>query len=169
MKEVLAAKKDAIVEKWLLRTFQTYPEQTTRFLLREQDPFRNPVARAFSEVLPALFDELTGEMDAAKVSALLTRVVKIRAVQDFAPSRAVAFVFLLKRVLREEFASDNGCPGLGLLEERIDEMALRAFDLFMKCRQDMCDIKIKEARRRLFVLERLHLKAADEQERNGGR
>jgi hypothetical protein len=35
-------------------------------------------------------------------------------------------------------------------------MALLAFDLFMKCREQIYEIKTSEAKRRLFMLERMH-------------
>ena len=98
----LAARKDAIVRAWLARTLETYPERTSRLLAKEPDPFRNPVGHALKEALPALFDELLGAMDAGRLAPLLDGIVRIRAVQDFSPSQAVAFVFLLKQVIREE-------------------------------------------------------------------
>ena len=35
-------------------------------------------------------------------------------------------------------------------------MALLAFDLFMKCRERIYEIRANEAKRRIFVLERMH-------------
>ncbi len=147
----LAARKDAIVRAWLARTLETYPERTARFLAREPDPFRNPVGQALKEALPALFDELLGAMDGGRLAPLLDGIVRIRAVQDFTPSQAVAFVFLLKQAIREE----GGGEGLAAVDGRIDEVALLAFDLFMRCRDQMSAIKADEARRRTSLLERM--------------
>jgi hypothetical protein len=149
--EALAARKDAIVRAWLARTLETYPERTSRLLAQEKDPFRNPVGHALKEALPALFDELLGAVDAGRLATLLDGIVRIRAVQDFSPSQAVAFVFLLKQVIREEL----GREGLAAVEGRIDEVALIAFDLFMRCREQMFTIKADEARRRTSLLERM--------------
>jgi len=44
---------------------------------------------------------------------------------------------------------------LGALDGRIDEVALLAFDLFMRCREQMFTIKADEARRRTSLLERM--------------
>jgi len=98
----LAARKDAIVAGWLSRTLESYPERNRRFLLQERDAFRNPAGHAFREALPALLDELLGAMDCARIEALLDGIVRIRAVQDFTAGQAVAFVFLLKKVIRDE-------------------------------------------------------------------
>jgi hypothetical protein len=157
--EVLAAGKDAIVGQWLARTLQTYPEHTSRFLGGEEDRFRNPVGYTLREALPRLFDELLGDMDAARIAPLLDGIVRIRAVQDFTAAQAVAFLFLLKKVVREALggAAPGGVTGgeVASLEERIDEMALLAFDLFVKCRERIYEIRTNEARRRVHLLERM--------------
>ena len=43
LREALAQRKQAVVGEWLARTLRTYPDHTARFLLQDQDPFRNPV------------------------------------------------------------------------------------------------------------------------------
>ena len=146
----LVKSKPVIVQQWLERTLETYPGQSARFLAQEKDRFRNPVGHALREGLPVLFDELAGEMNAARITPVLDSIVRIRAVQDFTPSQAVAFVFLLKRVLWEH------CPdGLAALEEKIDQMALLAFDLFVECREKICELKVEEARRSVYLPERM--------------
>ena len=54
--------------------------------------------------------------------------------EDFTAAQAVAFVFLLKRILRDPAR-----------DERIDALALRAFDLYMQCREKIWEIKAKQA------------------------
>lgn len=157
--EVLRAQKDAIVGEWVARTLRTYPEQTARFLGGEGDRFRNPVGHTLREALPALFDALVEGRDPAGMAPLLDGVVRIRAVQDFTAGQAVAFLFALKPIIRETLQGascslrDN--EGLAALEARIDEMILLAFDLFMQCRERMYQIRTDEARRRIFLLERM--------------
>lgn len=155
----VATRKDAIVRAWLARMLDTYPSQTSRFLGQESDAFRNPIGHTFQESLGTLLDELLGEMNVEKVKPLLDGIVRIRAVQDFTASEAVAFLFALKTVMREEARSQGHDAGeaadLAILDSRIDEMVLLAFDLFMRCREQLCEIKANEARRRVSVLERL--------------
>lgn len=158
--QALAAKRNAIIREWLARTLQTYPEHTSRFLAHEKDPFRNPVGHTLREAFPVLFDALLGGTDAARVMPVLDGIVRIRAVQDFTAGQAVAFIFLLKRVIREELKGEihvePDAEGLATIEGRIDQMSLLAFDLFMKCRERMYEIRTNEARRRMFLLERMH-------------
>jgi hypothetical protein len=161
--EALAAKRDAIVNEWLARTLDTYPERTSRFLAQEKDPFRNPVGHALKEAFPGLLDELFGAMDAGRLTTLLDGIVRIRAAQDFTAGQAVAFIFLLKKVIRGavkgETQQSPARDGLAALEDRIDEIALLAFDLFMKCREQMYEIRANEAKRRTYLLARLQDRA----------
>jgi hypothetical protein len=99
-------------------------------------------------------------MDATTITSVLDGIVRIRAVQDFTAGQAMAFLFVLKKVVREALQDEiQSCPdgdGLAAVEGRIDEMALLAFDLFMKCRERIYEIKANEAKRRIYVLERMY-------------
>jgi hypothetical protein len=145
--------RNAILEEWLARTLRTYPAEASRFLLQEKDPFRNPVGHAIQQGLPVLFDQLVGDMDAVRITPALDEIVRIRAVQDFSPSQALAFLFLLKSLLREHLSDPDQ---RALLEARIDELALRGFDLYIGCREKLHEIKLGEAHRRLYLLEKMH-------------
>jgi len=156
--QVHSEQKRDLLEKWLERTLATYPSQTLRFLHGEKDRFRNPVGHTLREGLATLLDELTGEMEPAKIGPALESIVRLRAVQDFTPSQAVGFVHLLREILCEEW--EGGVSPA--VQKRIDELALRAFDLFMKCREEIYEIKAREAQRKVYVLERLRQRAQGE-------
>jgi hypothetical protein len=89
-------------------------------------------------------------MDHGKVAAALDSILQIRAVQDLTPGHALEFLVQLKGILRAE---DPG-PVLEMLDSRIDEMVLMGFDIYMKYRDRICEVKANEARRRVYVLER---------------
>jgi RsbT co-antagonist protein rsbRD N-terminal domain len=145
-----AEKIRAIAERWLALTFETYPPAARRFLLDEKDPFRNPVGAALREGIPRLAGELCGAMNGDAIARALEGIVRIRAVQDFSASQAVAFLFLAKQALREAGGSDAG------LERRVDEMALTAFDLYVRCREQVFEVRLGESRRQFGVLERIY-------------
>jgi len=160
--EALAARRSAIAGRWLALTLEGYPAPTARLLARETDPFRNPVGHTLRQALSGLAEELVGAMDPARVAALLDSVVRIRAVQDVSAKEAVSFVFLARQALREEIDSGGGLPagdGLAAVEARVDEMALSAFDLFMRCREQIHAIRADEARRRTALLDRIRERA----------
>lgn len=161
LSEIVAARREGIVREWLARALASYPEHTARFLAQERDRFRNPVGHTFRQALPSLFDELLGTtMDAARVARTLDGIVRIRAVQDFTAGQSVGFLFALKKILREALGVEGrGSPGaeaLASLEDRIDDMVLLAFDLYMRCREQLYQIRAAEARRRASLQQGWH-------------
>jgi hypothetical protein len=147
----LLQKRDAILEQWLEQTLASYPSQTARFLRDENDRFRNPVGQTLKEGLATLLDQITGEMDTAKIRPALESIVRLRAVQDFTAGQATGFVFSLREILYENLEG-GGPPSW---QKRIDEMALLAFDLYMRCREEIYHIKARERQREVFVWERM--------------
>jgi hypothetical protein len=141
--------KRAIADAWLKRTVQTYPERTAKVLLTEGDRFRNPAGYALREGLPVLLDAVLGDAELAVAEPALEDLLRIRAVQEFSAGEAVSFVFLLKPLLRDL----SGCDGR--VEDRIDELALMAFDAYMRCRERLLKLEINESRRRMYILERM--------------
>ncbi len=154
MAGISPARKHAMAERWLALAVQTYPVPSRRFLVDQRDPFRNPAGQALRKRIPELVEELFGEMDAGKVGAALEDLMRLRAVQRFSAREAVGFLFGLKTILREESAAD--WETLARWEERVDELALAAFDLFMRFREQIYQIQADEARRRVAQLERMY-------------
>jgi hypothetical protein len=146
-----AEKRGAILEQWLEHTLASYPSQTSRFLRHEKDRFRNPVGNTLREGLVTLLDEITGEMDTAKIRPALESIVRLRAVQDFTTAQAIGFVFALREILYDNL--EGGGPPTW--QKRIDEMALLAFELDMRCREEIHEIKARERQREVFVWERM--------------
>ena len=142
--------RETVAELWLRRVLRDYPQESAPFLAAERDPFRNPAGHTLRRALGILFDELLLGMDADRVTPALDSVMQLRAVQDGPPSSALKFLFQLKEILRAHCQDAD----LSLLSSRIDEMALEAFDLFVKYRERTCQARTNEARRRVFVLER---------------
>ncbi|MGO9356093.1 MAG: RsbRD N-terminal domain-containing protein, partial [Xanthobacteraceae bacterium] len=134
--------RDPILERWIAETIQSYPPSAAPFLAGENDPFRNPVGHTLRESLTALFDELQGNMDPDRMAHALDAIIRIRAVQDLTASQAVRFVFLLKPILLELQPERNPVLLDVLLNDRIDRLALLAFDKYMQCREQLADIRV---------------------------
>ncbi|MBZ5612813.1 MAG: RsbRD N-terminal domain-containing protein [Acidobacteriia bacterium] len=137
--------RDPIVEQWIASALQSYPSASVPFLSAEDDPFRNPVGHTLRQSLTTLFDELRGNMETDRIAPALDALIRIRAVQDLTASQAVGFVFLLKPILRELAPIDAS------LNDRIDRLALMAFDKYMQCREELADIRVNEGQRRMHV------------------
>lgn len=156
---LLATRRAAIVALWQERTLQGYGGGASGFMLQERDRFRNPAGHIIRQSLPALYDALVAGEAAASAERALDDIMRMRAVQDFSAAQSVSFIFVLKDIMRDE-ARREGCrgadlSGLGAFERRIDEMAILAFNLFMKCRERIRNIKARELSRRTYVRARM--------------
>jgi RsbT co-antagonist protein rsbRD N-terminal domain len=154
MVSILAEKRRLIAERWMESIFRSYPAQSAQTMLHGQDPFRNPVGHAFLEGVPVLCDELFEAMDERRIVPALENIVRIRAVQDFSAREAVGFVFMLKKILREQ--SCDGAEDEPEIADRIDRMALMAFDLYVRCREDIHEARMGEVRRKVGLLEKMY-------------
>lgn len=154
----LAQKKSAILGRWLDMIYESYPPETAIFLRKEKNRFDNPAGYRISEGLEGLYGALLQEMERDQVLACLDEIIRIRALQNFTPSQALAFIFLLKIVIREELSGEIQTENLALelldLESRIDGLALLGFDVYTKRREKIFEIKADEAKRRVSGLMR---------------
>jgi hypothetical protein len=148
--DFLTQKRSPIVKKWCDLILQTYPEQSQGFLRKQKDRFANPVGRTILEGIESIYDELVGEADSDKLSLFLDNIVRVRAIQDFSPSRAVGFVFGLKKIIKDELENEIRQEGISeewaAFESRIDSLALLCFDIYTECRQKIFDIRVDEVK-----------------------
>jgi len=144
---------------------ETYPTDLSTLLKKEKDRFVNPVGFAFSEGTETLFMEILHDMNCEKICLILENIVRIRSVQDFSPSKAIGFIFLLKKAIQEVLGSR--IQEKHVVEEwlkfqlKIDQLALLAFDVYMKCKEKIYEIRVREAKaekdRAFRLLERMNL------------
>ena len=150
LNNLLAQRKTAILKNWFTLAIETYPPDTASFLKRQKDPFANPVGRTISKSLEGLFNELLKEMDYEIITSFLDPIIRIRAIQNFSPSQAVSFIFLLKKAIREntkkEVPEEQLFNELLLFESKIDQLVMIAFNLYMQCKEKIYDLKANEMR-----------------------
>ena len=156
LKDLLEAKRSVITKKWFDAIMETYPTDTTGFLKKQKDVFANPVGHVISQGTERILEVLIEGKEFAESLTFLDDIIRVRAVQDFTPSKAMNFIFLLKRVLREEAEEEirqNQIYGeLLRFESKIDDLALFAFDIYAKCREQLNQLKIDELKRMTFTL-----------------
>jgi hypothetical protein len=154
--DLLIQKKSRIVDGWLRVIYQSYAAEAAIFLKKEKDRFDNPVGASISQGIKGLYDALLDEMDTDRVLAFLDEIIRIRAIQDFSPSQALAFIFLLKNVIREELAKELRAQNLSgellELESRIDGLALLGFDVYTKRREKLHEVRVNEIKNRVSGL-----------------
>jgi len=158
--DLLMERRDAVLERWFDVLLRDYPRETARFLQTETDQFSNPVGHSTRRGLEGLLEWLLRDTDPDEARLLLDGIVRIRAVQDLSAGRAVAFILLLKEVIRAELATDIEAgrisqEELHAFEMKVDNLALLAFDIYVECREQVHRIRMKELRRASGVASRL--------------
>jgi hypothetical protein len=148
IKDILTQKRGIILKRWLELILDTYPADAANFLRLEKDRFKNPVGHAFAGGTEILYDAFLHDNDPDVIAAALDNIIRIMAVQDCTPSQAIAFVFQLKQAIREEAGrtvqGKNLFDALSLYEAKIDMMALCAFDVYTRCREEVHNIRSSE-------------------------
>jgi hypothetical protein len=150
LEQVLFNRKGAILEGWRRAVSATYEAGTAAFLTSEKDPFCNPVGHVLTQTGDALLEIATNGMERERMEGDLRDIVRIRAVQDFSPSRALSFVDAMKKAIRHELlpmaVEEAGFRHVLCIESRLDEAMLVAVDLYVACKKQIDDIRIKEAK-----------------------
>jgi hypothetical protein len=148
VRELLAANKSRILRKWLDLVFDTYPAETARFLKDEKDRFANPVAYTVRCNLELLLDDMINKTRDETVLPHIEEIVRIRAVQDFSPSQAVAFVGLVKGPIIDEMKRQAATKEMYLewiqFEGVIDGLSAIALNAYSACRDSINQIRVKE-------------------------
>jgi len=150
IQDLLKENKAAILERWFHLILETYPTNTAAMMRKDKNQFTNPVGSTFSREIQVLFKNICEGSQDEKCQASLDSILKIRSVQDFSPSKAVGFIFLLKRAIGETLKNDI-CKESVMdewlkFQSRIDDLALQAFDIYMDCREKICEIRINQAK-----------------------
>ncbi|MDD2218603.1 MAG: RsbRD N-terminal domain-containing protein [Desulfoplanes sp.] len=139
LNEKLVGRKKQISARWLDALLSTYKSQGAKFFKETSNEFANPVGTTFHASLDSLVGFLLQGERGDGIENAVDGLVRIRAVQGFAPSVATGFVFAIKKILQDEAGSDllasDGAREWKSIEARIDEMTCIAFDLYMQCRE----------------------------------
>jgi hypothetical protein len=159
LEQLLSKKKAAILDRWLNLIVDSYPADTSRLLKQERDRFTNPVGYTISNEIVVLYEELFSEMRSNILSASLDSIIRITSIQDFAPSHSIAFIFYLKKAIRDELVDElkkeQLYEELLKVDSRIDELVLLATGVYAQCREKVYEIRMNEAREETAQLSRL--------------
>jgi hypothetical protein len=152
--EILNSKKEAIVSKWIDLIFNSFPEEAGNFLKLKKNQFSNPIGHTINSSAEKIYDELINKQNIEIIELFLDDIIKISAVQSFSPSQAVTFLFDLKKVIRDELKAElmeqTISDELINFELLIDQVVLRAFDLYMKSREKIFKIRVNELKSKSY-------------------
>ncbi len=174
-----ASDRTELLEEWLAAVLGGYPPEAARQMTRDRDPFRNPSGHLLRQNLAVLLEAVLREKGHPDAARALEDLVRLRAVQDFTASQAVAFLLPLKPILAKAIAVGHPAvseivspPALGrassaatacrsrdrcgtVYDDRIDQLVLLASDLYVNCREKMHELRANEARRRTWLFDRI--------------
>ena len=157
--ERLKSKRGAIVSRWIEAALPSRDAKSVTLLLRERDPFNNPIGTTIRSEIGYLFDALLSATPTSEIVPHLNRVIQIRSIQDGPVSKVTAFVFELKHILGREL--EDGLRDPRVLRQcldfhdRIDRLALLAFDSHARFQRSIADIRLREAKARVATLLRM--------------
>jgi hypothetical protein len=146
--------EDKIVDQWVDYTLSSYKSST--FFKKAPDKFANPVGGNTREALGQLFKLLTKNADPKEFVTPLDQIMRIRSIQEFSASEAVAPIHAVKHITRELLAKDSErkqfIADLYDFEFAVDLAVLAAFDLYMQCREQLYKVRIKEIKSGNIIL-----------------
>ena len=158
--DLLSDKKSELLERWRELVFDSYVPETARFLKSQKDRFANPIAYQLTRGLTGIWEVLLLNKESDQAVAQFDEVLRLKALQDASPSRAMAFIFVLKALIREELAEELKNPDFAAemieFEARLDGLALLGFDVYMQRREKLCEVKVSEIKRKVSTFLRRH-------------
>ncbi|MBS0014486.1 MAG: RsbRD N-terminal domain-containing protein [Desulfobacterales bacterium] len=150
-KDIVSARKERWMDQWMDALMSTYPNESARFFKDTTDPFANPVGSAFRNGIRNLFAVLAADAydpDAARQA--LDPMVRVRAVQELAPSAALGFITQIKAImaadgkaLKDAARADK--VRMDKIAEHADKALLTAFDLYMGCKKHIYTLRARQA------------------------
>ena len=154
LSEALQEKKKQILSIWVDRTLDSYT--SSDFFKHSRDQIANPIGANIRAGLTTVLDLLLLGAKTEEYTAALDQVIRIRAIQEFTPSQAVVPFLELKWVIRQVLADDKKTgPLLQDLTEidcEIDRVALAAFDIYARCREQLYLVRIQELKSGSHIL-----------------
>lgn len=150
--EAISRGKGPILEAWRKAAF---PAQEMGFSFPHQAKgrFADPASFHEAEGMDAILSWLADEKS-SDIPELLGEICRVKAVQDAAPSAALAFLFDLKPALRSVVGDAADEAAFRALDARIDTLALHAFDRYVACRNQIAQLRVDEVLRGEEMLRR---------------
>lgn len=146
--------REKIVDRWVEYTLSTYA--SSEFFSRERDKFSNPIGGSVREALDKLFLLLTKGAESTEFKGPVDQLIRLRAVQDFTPSQAVAPLNAVKHITREVLAADKEravfVKDLYDFEFAVDLAVLAAFDIYMESRERLYNVRLNEIKSGTSIL-----------------
>ncbi len=154
LQEALWNFRENIVNQWVSYTLETY--KASKFFKEKQDKFANPVGGSVREELATLFLLISKAEADTNYADAVDQLMRLRSVQEFTPSQAVAPLNAVKHITREVLKKDKDTKHLVNelydFDFAVDLAVLAAFDQYMISREKLYQVRIDEIRSGTHIL-----------------
>lgn len=162
LNQLMQEKHEELLKQWFEQAIAAYPAESHKYFVRVKNEFTNPVGSNIYRSLGNLLTELSGERDADRLYQHLEMILKIRAVQDMKPSKALAFLPGFKSLLQTVFADEirTGAVTGAELEDLfsdLDTLTLIAFDMYTESKELIYNLRIAQIKETNDILQRANL------------
>ncbi len=168
LKQHLTEKKYAILKSWN-DTVMLSAGWIADFSEKQDALLADGTGHGLERGIEGLFDALLKGVITDGVSRFLDNMIRIRAASDFKASQAVAFILEVKKIVRKELGSEilddpHLQDELAAWDSAIDDLALFVFDIYVRSRESVLEIRADEEKKEtLRLLKRAKL-IPDDQE-----
>ena len=162
LNQLMQKQHEELQMQWFEQAIAAYPAEAHKYFVKVKNEFTNPVGSNIYRSLGHLLEELSGERDADQLYQHLEMILKIRAVQDLKPSKALAFLPSLKNLIQTVFQDEikSGEISQKELEDLftdIDTLMLIAFDLYSESKEMLYNLRIAQIKETNDILQRANL------------
>jgi hypothetical protein len=151
----LADRRAEVLARWRALVVERAPHAGRVGRAGPLDPFHDPVGVSLWRTTAALVEALCADDALAAAATCLDELVRIRSVQELSAPDAVRFVFQLRTAIRDVLEDDlaqASCEERAPLDERVDALALHAFDAYVRSREKLSELRAREVVSRSYVL-----------------
>lgn len=153
---------DLLQKEWFEQVIGAYPSESHKYFAKVENEFTNPVGSNIYRNLGLLLDELSGAADGDALYEHLEMIMRIRAVQDMKPSKAVAFLSAFKSILQKQFQQEIASGEISQQElddmySDLDTLSLIAFDLYMESKVLVYELRIAQIKETNDLLQKANL------------
>jgi hypothetical protein len=168
-KQHLAEKRSSIVKTWYDAVKETLPPGSSDLSDQQEVEATVFVGDNLALGLEGLFNALLQGVMPDDISRFLNNMIRLRASQDATPSQAMALIIQVKKAVRQELGSEIlSDPRLGeeltAWDSVVDDLILFAFDIYVRCREEVLEFKAQEAKNETLKLLKKAKLISDDQE-----
>lgn len=159
LNQQIMGKRKKILRLWYQEVLECFPKQSRVLIASNADRFSNPIGFTLGEGIEEIFSFLVGEKSLPEIDSALGRLIKLKAIQEVRDTNQLAFLFSLKRIVRENCgAYSKGFSEIRELleiESRLDQIVQKAYEIYVQSREKILELQVNEIKNKTYMFRRL--------------